>query len=262
MTSQEQIQYYWKRKNISILDLVYADGSIVSFKENWCRKKYNILCKSTLKTYKVDYPLFEDDAIEIYNSVTNSLNGYIVYYGAGCMGNEGFVAYTDDNDKLLWSMFFTFSNPFLNLEIIDNNIIARTERDFIFTIPVENPEQISCVPTNSWDIELIKEEEARKRRGYNQWEVLNKGLELFIKFGSDFKAKLLKQFPKLDNSELIRCENLANLALKRGNNIIKQNGSSVDFDEFVKLHQTEQTWIDDKNMNLIFEKLITIHKKN
>jgi len=161
MTVQEKFQYYWKRKTICALDLVYADGKVVMFEENWCRKKYNILHRSTLETYDAGYPLFEEDSITIYNSVINPLNGYKAYYGAGCMGGEGFVAYTDDKDKLLWSIFLDFSGPFFTPKIIDNNIITTTERDFIFTIPVNDPEQISCIPIHSWDIEYIKEKEEK-----------------------------------------------------------------------------------------------------
>ena len=154
MTSQEEIQYYWKKKTISILDLVYADGKVIIFEENCCRKKYNITYEGTLEAYKhkVDFPFFDDDTIQIFDSETNPLNGNIVHFGACCMENEGFLAYTDNQDKLLWSMFFDFSNPFIATTIIDNRIIVRTiiENNLIFTIPVDNPEKISCVPTESF----------------------------------------------------------------------------------------------------------------
>jgi len=154
------LQDYWKKRTIPAIDLVYADGRVVIFEENWCRKIYNISRRSTLEEFERLYGEEPEDDIQIFDSAINPLNGYIVHYGAGCMGNEGFVAYTD-KDKLLWSMFFDFSNPFFNVEIIDDKIIATTETKFIFTIPIENPEQISCVPTHSWDIELIKEKEEK-----------------------------------------------------------------------------------------------------
>ena len=153
------LQDYWKKRTIPAMDLVYADGRIIIFENHWCRKEYNISRRSTLEEFERLYGEEPEDDIQIFDSAINPLNGYIVYYGAGCMGNEGFVAYTDDRDKLLWSMFFDFSNIFTIAEIVDNTIVATTENKLIFTIPVENPEQISCVPTHSWDIELIQEKE-------------------------------------------------------------------------------------------------------
>lgn len=154
------LQKYWENETIPIADIAYSDGRAILFKENWCRKKYNILEETTIeKIEKLDEE--EPASIQVYNYILNPLDNNIAYYGAVEMGNEGFVAYADNKGLLLWSMLFDFSNPFLSLEIIDNKIITRTEREFIFIIPIENPEQISCVPTNSWDIELIKEKEEK-----------------------------------------------------------------------------------------------------
>lgn len=154
------LQEYWENKTIPVADIAYSNGRAILFKENWCRKKYNILEETTIE--KIE-KLYEEEpaSIQVYNYVLNPLDNNIAYYGAVEMGNEGFVAYANNKGLLLWSMLFDFSNPFFSLEIVDDKIIATTETKFIFTIPIENPEQISCVPTHSWDIELIKGKEEK-----------------------------------------------------------------------------------------------------
>ena len=34
-----------------------------------------------------------------------------IVFGDGEMGNEGFIALIDKDNNLIWSIFFTFSNP-------------------------------------------------------------------------------------------------------------------------------------------------------
>ena len=162
MNKRITLQDYWEQKTIPAIDLVFADGRVIMLEENWCRKKYNISQKSTLEEFERLYGEEPEDIIQIlFEPAINPFDGCIAYYGAGGMGNEVFIAYTDNQNKLLWSMFFDFSNIFIDAKIVDNKIIATTENRLIFTIPVENPERISCIPTESLDIEVIKEKEEK-----------------------------------------------------------------------------------------------------
>lgn len=47
--------------------------------------------------------------------------------GDGQMGNEGFIACTDAEDRLVWGIFFENSNPIKSLEIKDKILIAINE---------------------------------------------------------------------------------------------------------------------------------------
>lgn len=43
-----------------------------------------------------------------------------IYFGEGAMGNEGFVALTDANNQLIWSICFNLTNPIISANIEEN----------------------------------------------------------------------------------------------------------------------------------------------
>lgn len=47
--------------------------------------------------------------------------------GDGSMGNQGFIAYIDHDDRLLWGIFFEHTNPIKSLEIKGRILIATNE---------------------------------------------------------------------------------------------------------------------------------------
>lgn len=50
-----------------------------------------------------------------------------IYGGDGAMGNEGFIACADSEDRLIWGMFFENTNPIKSLEIRGRTLIAVNE---------------------------------------------------------------------------------------------------------------------------------------
>jgi hypothetical protein len=50
-----------------------------------------------------------------------------IVFGDGAMGNEGFVASINQDKSLNWGIFFTFSNPIMKAEIIENVLICESE---------------------------------------------------------------------------------------------------------------------------------------
>lgn len=69
-----------------------------------------------------------------------------IYGGDGAMGNEGFIAYVDKTNQLVWGMFFEDTNPIKELAITDQYLIAINEHselaiqinlDTLFDIKIE-----------------------------------------------------------------------------------------------------------------------------
>lgn len=56
-------------------------------------------------------------------------NGGKIISGDGQMGNEGFVAHIDNEQNLIWGIFFTNTNPLKNLTVNKNILTAISEHD-------------------------------------------------------------------------------------------------------------------------------------
>jgi hypothetical protein len=61
-----------------------------------------------------------------------------VVCGEGEMGNEGFVALVNA-DILIWSAFFTVSNPFYEVKRSGDSIIAKSTHDVLWEFPISAP---------------------------------------------------------------------------------------------------------------------------
>ena len=70
-------------------------------------------------------------------------NNDIIFGGEGSMGNEGFIACTDKNNVLNWAIYFTNSNPFYKIEMIDDKICAYSSYDLVYQIDIQNLEKIT-----------------------------------------------------------------------------------------------------------------------
>ena len=68
--------------------------------------------------------------------------GWSFYAGEGAMGNEGFLA-LDVGGSLEWSLFCDASNPFRNLRLAQDNVIAEDAYGGVWTIPISSPEDFS-----------------------------------------------------------------------------------------------------------------------
>lgn len=106
------------------------------------------LCDTTIESiakYNVEYWTVVDEWVSM-----DYQDGKI-YGGDGQMGNEGFIACTDAEDRLVWGMFFENSNPIKNLEIKDNILIAINEHSELqIEINLENLTQIKMTCLKSY----------------------------------------------------------------------------------------------------------------
>lgn len=112
--------------------IAYPDGSITIlncynlFDPNTKEKTLfcNPLCDTTIDSltkYNNDYWTVVDEWTSI------DYNEGKIYGGDGAMGNEGFIACTDEGDNLQWGIFFENTNPIKSLKIEGNILIAINE---------------------------------------------------------------------------------------------------------------------------------------
>ena len=143
------LQDYWEQETIpTVLGITFKNGRTLSF-ENFQSK-----CLSSYKLIENVLHLeeyLEATEVQIYFELDVPDTHGRVIGGAVAMGNEGFILYVDRNKEIQWSILQTFSNPFFNTTTVQGNIIyAITELDHHYTIPIFEPQNISCISKNKW----------------------------------------------------------------------------------------------------------------
>lgn len=141
MNNHEKIQNNWQNLKLVYYDaIVYGDGKITLGNTYYTKDSetdeiqyyWNPICDTDLESIEK----YDDDCwvdVDIYKSKAIYGSNKIVC-GEGTMGNEGFVACIDQDDKLIWSIFFDFSNPINKVEVINDSLICYGDTGVIIYI--------------------------------------------------------------------------------------------------------------------------------
>lgn len=134
------MQDFWIKGQLPELmgDMCFSDGRMVIFNEKKCCKKYSYEIR------KIDSYIVDGYDIEVFTP------NYKVFFGGGDMGNYGYLVYTDDKNNILWYMFLDYCNPFIKVDFDVDKLIATTEIDYVFTIPLDEPEKMTSISYNPW----------------------------------------------------------------------------------------------------------------
>lgn len=73
----------------------------------------------------------------------------VVIGGEGGMGSDGFVAVTDLSNQLRWLAFFDFSNPFVSVELSNDEVVGKNNLGEVWRFPLENPSNIRVEVLNT-----------------------------------------------------------------------------------------------------------------
>lgn len=74
---------------------------------------------------------------------TDSQLKFHIYAGEGAHGSEGFVAVTHRaSGNLVWLLYCDCSNPFVELKVESNKILAKSSLDQLWSFPLETPESV------------------------------------------------------------------------------------------------------------------------
>lgn len=144
-----ELQSSWKeRKLIGIDSIVFNNGNVLLIEINKTAesKAINTYGKlyelNIIKKTRLDILLEEDS--DLWSEI--QINGEInlrdkskLFFGEGEMGNDGFIVKIDFNRTILWSLYSTTSNPFINFEIIDEVIHVFSSHGFSICIDEDFP---------------------------------------------------------------------------------------------------------------------------
>jgi hypothetical protein len=143
------IQEHWNNNELPGIDtILFADGTMIILNfyavstEHGKLHYVNPVCETNLQSVEK----YNDDVwtqIERSYATLTLPDGKKVYFGEGGMGEEGFVALTEDNDQLIWALFSTATNPFTRAEFVNGKIRAYSTYDLYYTIDLLAPENIT-----------------------------------------------------------------------------------------------------------------------
>ncbi|MGD9636814.1 MAG: hypothetical protein AB7G28_11585 [Pirellulales bacterium] len=87
-------------------------------------------------------PLQTTGLISLCEATDESRN-LCVQGGEGGLGGDGFVAALKlDTGNLLWIAFFTESNPFVSIELYENEVLSLTNHGTCWRFPLRSPEDV------------------------------------------------------------------------------------------------------------------------
>lgn len=134
------IQKKWINNQLIGLDLVYEPSGLIRFIDidfidnpqliHSYQKEYFLSYKGETT---VDNLLQSDDDLWSEIQINNKIlidNKYILLCGEGEMGSDGFIVKTDINNNILWFLYSTNSNPFINIERKENIVYFQSTSNF------------------------------------------------------------------------------------------------------------------------------------
>lgn len=149
------IQERWKQSNVVGLDVItYTNGDAINIgitvskdltNEYTYRKHYvfEYLNKTNLPTLLEMYKGDIWSEVDVFDRI--EVDDYVIVCGDGGMGNEGYIARLDQENKLVWSLFSTVSNPFMKIVIEGDFIYVQSSHNFWVVINKIDNTQISII---------------------------------------------------------------------------------------------------------------------
>ncbi|HIE5059183.1 hypothetical protein [Serratia marcescens] len=87
----------------------------------------------------------EVTTVDVIKKINLSCGGYLCL-GEGSYGSEGFIAYLDREEKLVWVVYSENSNPFVSATILhDSTVAIDSSAGFRLKVNVLKPEEMVIV---------------------------------------------------------------------------------------------------------------------
>ena len=143
------VQEHWSKSELPGLNAVlFSDGSMIMLNfyagitKTGKRHYASPICETTAQSVeKYNGDVWRE--IQQHPASFTLPDGRKVYFGEGTMGQEGFVALTENSDQLIWALFCTDSNPFVSGEFVNGKIRVYSTYDLYFNIDILTPEKIT-----------------------------------------------------------------------------------------------------------------------
>lgn len=138
------IQSSWENGLIPhFTGIIIGNGEMISIKQQYANKDNFSSCYITQEhEFSIDNFIAHSEhfvhvTVMINRVYIPEIDCYAIC-GEGQMGNEGFVALIK-GETLIWSAFFTISNPFYEVKRIGDVIIAKSTHDVFWELPILEP---------------------------------------------------------------------------------------------------------------------------
>lgn len=138
------IQENWKNSSLPHFSgIIAGNGMMVAMGEQnffvggKIQQHVYPICETSINSFVGFENEFVEVAFDERRVPIPGKNSYAIC-GEGEMGNEGFVAVVND-EGLVWAGFFTSSNPFHEVEVDDDCIVAKTTHNTIWRFPLSTP---------------------------------------------------------------------------------------------------------------------------
>lgn len=142
------LQKKWIKNQLIGLDLIYDCSGLIRFIDIDFIKNSQLI-HSYQKEYFLSYEgettlnnLLQSNGelwseIQINNKILID-DKYTLLCGEGEMGSDGFIIKTDINNNILWFLYSTTSNPFINMEQKESLVYFRSTSNFYIVLDLIN----------------------------------------------------------------------------------------------------------------------------
>jgi hypothetical protein len=135
--------------------IIFPNGEIQLFdiKVTWgTPNKFNVKTagRTTVDILKKEHNLYINSCAILSKTVCLKYSVEVIA-GEGNYGSDGFIGVLDlASKKLAWLAFFTCSNPFNQIEMIGDEIHAKSTAGCIWRLPLRNPDAlyVECFQRN------------------------------------------------------------------------------------------------------------------
>jgi hypothetical protein len=128
-----------------VQSIIFPNGDLLRFERsvdvNEKPENINFSDKSTIDDFFEQNS--EDYISHCYTTISTENNDYIAYAGEGSWGGDGIIYVVKKSDnQLVWFLFSDKSNPFIEIKIKENTVIAVSTLNECWTIPINSPENL------------------------------------------------------------------------------------------------------------------------
>lgn len=132
-----EIQENWEDKKLHYDDgVLFANGDFYHFDIINLKLNEQLIDKKVTKN-SIDSLQLVD--VFIQDKISLAKNMGQVFVGSGGLGADGFIVFSSNDNKLVWSIFSESTNGFIEVQQKEDILIVESGSGYNYSIPIENP---------------------------------------------------------------------------------------------------------------------------
>lgn len=135
----------WELKQLPIINgIIHSDNRVQLFEMNENSGKRNVSFYKTCNINELNLDLELEVSKVIINDEIMSEDGKLkVMCGEGSFGGDGFIVlYSLIEERVIWILFSEVANPFIKVELLDNEVVALNNLDENWIISLANEKEV------------------------------------------------------------------------------------------------------------------------